>query len=254
MSLEGNMEYALARVQAQYGVRLTPNDWRRLEASHDLGQYLEVLRNSTFSGWVSAIDRGHDAHAIERSLRAAWRRYVGIVATWHPREWQPWLTWLEWLPMLPLLAELARPEPAPAWLTAEPVIGPAAGRSLPERNAVLKRTPLEAFAPGVAGSVPIPELWLARWKALQPPADPMTLQYLSASSRAVMKHRRQLQSENADGTALRAQLAGQLMRLLRAAGGTVVVTLCYLALMALDYERLRGGLVNRALFTASNVR
>jgi hypothetical protein len=28
----------------------------------------------------------------------------------------------------------------------------------------------------------------------------------------------------------------------------VVATLCHLALMALDFERLRGGLVNRSLF------
>lgn len=44
MSLEGTVDYALARVQSQYGARLHAEDWRRLEASHDLGQYLEGAR------------------------------------------------------------------------------------------------------------------------------------------------------------------------------------------------------------------
>jgi hypothetical protein len=38
--------------------------------------------------------------------------------------------------------------------------------------------------------------------------------------------------------------------LFRAAAGTVIATLCHLALLALELERLRGGLIDRCLFAA----
>ena len=54
--------------------------------------------------------------------------------------------------------------------------------------------------------------------------------------------------EGADAVVLRNQLRERLKRIFRAAAGTPVATLCHLALMALDFERLRGGLVTRSLF------
>lgn len=242
------MEYALTRVQSQYGSRLAAGDWRRLEASHDLGQYLESARNSALAPWVFPLDRHRDAHVIERSLRSAWRRYVNVVAAWHPRCWQPWLAWLEWLPSLALLAQLARTEPAPAWLLADSVIGPAAAGTAVERLAALEGTTLAGFEPAIAGRLPLAELWVARWRELQPPADPLTEQLLAAVCRAVQEHARRLEAESADADMLRDQLRERLKGLFRAAAGTVVATLCHLTLMALDFERLRGGLVTRAVF------
>jgi len=78
--------------------------------------------------------------------------------------------------------------------------------------------------------------------------DASTEQLLAAVLKAVQEHGRMLALDGADGVALREQLGAQLSRLFRAAAGTLVATLCHLALMALDFERLRGGLVNRSLF------
>src|SRR5580698_9713436 len=248
MSLEGNVEYALARVQCQYGNRLDTGEWRRLEASHDLGQYLEAARGSIFGPWVSSLDRSREAHVIERALRGAWRNYVGTVAAWHPRAWQPWLTWLEWLPTLGLIALLKRAGPMPAWLLADPILGPAARGASGERPVAGKGAAATLFEPAIAGQIPLAELWLARWRELRPPVDAFTEQLLTAVSRAVREHTRGLAVEGANGVALRDQLRERLNKLFRAAAGTLVATLCHLALMALDFERLRGGLVNRALF------
>jgi hypothetical protein len=239
MSLEGNVDYALTRVQCQYGKRPDTSEWRRLEASHDLGQYLEAARGSIFGPWVSSLDRGREAHAIERTLRGAWRSYVRTVAAWHPRRWQPWLTWLEWLPTLGLIPGLEHAGAVPAWLLADPILGPAAQR---------QGTALAVFEPAIAGRVPLTELWLTRWRELRPPLDAFTEQLLAAVSRAVREHVRLLALEGADAVALREQLRQRLNKLFRAAAGTLVATLCHLALMALDFERLRGGLVNRSLF------
>jgi hypothetical protein len=248
MSLEGNVDYALTRVQSQYGSRLGTSEWRRLEASHDLGQYLEVARGGIFGPWVSALDRSRDAHVIERTLRGAWRSYVRSVSAWHPRPWQPWLTWLEWLPTLGLIARLEHAGAVPAWLLADPIVGPAARGGSAERPIAVKGTALAVFEPAIAGRVPLAELWLARWRELRPPLDAFTEQLLAAVSRAVHEHARVLALEGANGVALRDQLRERLNRLFRAAAGTLVATLCHLALMALDFERLRGGLVNRSLF------
>ena len=248
MPLEGPIEYALARVQSQYGRRLTASDWRRLETSHDLGQYLDGARSGVFAAWVSSLDRHCDVHAIERSLRSAWRHYVRAVAGWHPRRWQPWLAWLEWLPSLALLARLARAEPLPAWLAADPVLGSAARGSLGERLDALKTADLEVFEPAIAGRRALGELWLAHWRQLRPRADFHTEQLLVSTCKTLEDHARSIVVEGADGAMLREQLRTRLTRLFRASAGTAVATLCHLSLMALDFERLRGGLVTRALF------
>jgi hypothetical protein len=96
--------------------------------------------------------------------------------------------------------------------------------------------------------VPLGELWLARWRELRPPVDAFTEQLVEAVCSAVQEHARRLVLDGANGVALRDQLREQLSRQFRAAAGTLVATLCHLALMALDFERLRGGLVNRSLF------
>jgi hypothetical protein len=236
MSLEGNVEYALTRVQSQYGNRADISEWRRLEASHDLGQYLEAARSSVFGSWVASLDRSRDAHVIERTLRGVWRSYVRMVAAWHPRRWQPWLNWLEWLPTLGLIARLEHGGAVPAWLLMDPIVG--------------NETALTIFQPAIAGQVPLAELWLARWRDFRPPIDTSTTQLLEAFMKAVKEHARMMRLDGADGVALRDQLRARLDRLFRAAAGTLVATLCHLALMALDFERLRGGLVNRCLFAA----
>jgi hypothetical protein len=248
MLLEGPIEYALARVQSQYGRRLTPGDWRRLETSQDLGQYLQGARRGIFADWVSALDRHRDVHAIERSLRSAWRRYVRAVAEWHPRPWQPWLGWLEWVPSLALLARLARPEPLPAWLAADPLLGSTARGSLSERLDALEAAGLGVFEPAIAGRRALGELWLAHWRRLQPSADLQTEQLLANISQTLESHAVSIAVDDADGAMLRERLAVRLTRLFRAGAGSVVATLCHLSLMALDFERLRGGLVTRALF------
>jgi hypothetical protein len=212
MSLEGNIEYAATRVQSQHGARPDQVQWRRLEASHDLGQYLEGARGSLFGPWIASLDRHRDVHDIERTLRGAWRHYVRTVAGWHPRRWQSWLIWLEWLPTLGLGTRVADYEPA------------------------------------IAKQLPDFELWLTRWRTLRPPAEADTEQYLAAVFKALREYARQNELASTDSVAPRERLRARLERIFRAAAGTAVATLCHLGLMALDLERLRGGLVNRSLF------
>jgi hypothetical protein len=127
-------------------------------------------------------------------------------------------------------------------------VGPVARGSSAERLADVKGTALAVFEPAITGRVPLGDLWLAHWQELRPPVDTFTEQLLVAVSRAVQEHARMLALEGANGVALRDELHKRFERLFRAAAGTMVATLCHLALVALDFERVRGGLVNRSLF------
>lgn len=250
MAAEGNLDYALARVHARHGQRLDEATWRRLEASRDLGQYLDAVRASPLAGWVASLDVTRDVHAIERTLRIEWRQYVEVVATWHPREWQPWLAWWAWLPVLSLLAQLSRPEPAPDWMLADPLCGPIAPGNPAERAAALLATPLAPLEPAILGRTPMGSAWLAHWQALTPQSDMQTRQLVSLLLRAIGTHTDKLLNNAADTMALRRDLADQLTRLFRAGGATVAATVCHFALLALDLQRLRGGLVSRSVVAA----
>ncbi len=243
MSIEGNLPYALARVHARHGLRLNELAWWRIEATRHLGQYLEAVRGSPLAPWVANVDVTREPHAIERALRSEWRAYVVAIASWHPRAWQPWLEWWSWLPVLPLIARLARPTSVPAWMLTDPVCAPIALGSPSERADALESTPLRPLVPAVrtaAASVgSIWRLWAAR---LVPRVDPQIQDQL----RLLMK----LLAPGIDGTP--ATSAPSLLRLFRAAGETAVASGCHLALLLLDVERLRGGLVVRSLFYPSS--
>ncbi len=248
MPIEGNLDYALARVHARQGERLEAVDWRRLEVNRELGLYLAALRSTTLAAWVGAFDTEHDCHTFERMLRAQWRRYVDAVVRWHPLTMQPWLAWLAWLPELSLLAQLGRPEPAPAWMLADPVYGPLAPGTPAERAAALAHTALAPLAPVLSSAISLGTPWAEHWRTLQPRLDGRTQSFLERLLQAVRGHELDLRRALDSSEPLRNELASRVQRLLRLAAGTVIVTVCHLALVALDLERLRGGLARRCLF------
>src|SRR5271166_710452 len=248
MSIEGTLDYALARVLARYGRRLDEADWRRLETNRDLGLYLAAVRATALTDWVSSFDAAHDSHAMEAALRAQWRCYVDAVAVWHPQQWQAWLAWLAWLPGLSLLAQLALPAPAPAWILADTVYGRIAPGLPAERVVALSRTALGPLAAALTGRSSAGAAWSAHWQTLKPRADARTEQSLELLLLAMRQHQQQLLRAADSAEALRGELANRLQNLLRLAAGTVIVTVCHLALVALDLERLRGGLASRCLF------
>ncbi len=242
LGTEGNLPYAATRVQARHGARLSELAWRGIEAGRDLGQYLGGVRASALAPWVARIEPSHEAHAIERSLRSEWRQHVRTVASWHPGEWQAWLDWWSCLPMLPLLARLADPAPVPGWMLADAVCGPIAIGSPIERAAALAATPLAPFARAVLRRGSVAVIWQEEAARRVPGSDRETTDNL----------RRLMGLAGAALWASSSRTVAPLVRLFRAAAGTAVASGCYLVLLSLDLERLRGGLIVRSLLRASS--
>jgi len=254
MPLGGNLDYALTRVHARHGQRMDEGGWRRLESTRDLGQYLATVRTTQLADWANGFDPEQDCHTFERALRVEWRSYVDRVAGWHPLAWQAWLAWLAWLPGLNLLAQLARREPAPAWMLADPVYGPLTPGTPADRAAALARTALAPLRSAVAGQMTVGAAWQAHWHSLRPSPDARTQHSLELLLQAMRQHEQSLARATDSAELARAELASRLQRLLRIAAGTVIVTACHLGLVALDLERLRGGLARRRLFSGQAER
>ncbi len=248
MPIGGNLDYALTRVHAHHGRCMDEAGWRRLESTRDLGQYLAALRSTQLADWANGFDPEHDCHTFERMLRVEWRSYVDRVAGWHPLAWQPWLAWLAWLPGLSLLAQLARREPAPAWMLADPLYGPLAPGTPADRAAAMALTALAPLQGAVAGQTTVSAAWQTHWHSLRPSPDERTQRSLDLLLQAMREHQKSLTHAAESAEPARAELAKRLQRLLRIAAGTVIVTACHLGLVALDLERLRGGLARRRLF------
>ena len=88
MSGRADWSYAQARLQARHGARLDEGDWRVLEAARSLDHYLDRSRATSLHRFADRLNAQMSSHAIERTLRAEWRRYVAEVAAWAAPAWQ----------------------------------------------------------------------------------------------------------------------------------------------------------------------
>lgn len=219
----GSLELAHARIAARWGARPDDALWRRIETTHDLDAMLALARASSLAQWLGGIEAGTGLHATEQRLRQHWRQRVHEVATWMPTAWQPALLWCAELIELPGLQPWAHSRPLPAWVVAQ------------------------AGAQGTGGPALL-ALWLARWRLLLPreggrlAIEQRLLPLLEAHRRAFVA------LQTADGWALRRELQARLVLLLRRHAVEPLEAFAYLALCAVELERLRGEITRRAAF------
>ena len=111
--------YVQARLQARHGERLHEGDWRTLEAARSLEQFLDRSRATSLRRFTERLNAGMPSHAIERVLRAGWRKYVAEVAGLGRAEigGRPCVDRL--FPDLPAIDALLRGE-APSWVRQDP--------------------------------------------------------------------------------------------------------------------------------------
>ena len=246
MTAHAEFAYAQARLQARHGLLPQATVWQALEASRTAGHYLALARSGPMAEWIEGLDDASDTHRIERHLRARWRRHVDAVARWLPQRWQPAVRWFGTLSDLALIDALQRGGHASNWLHLDEHL---ATFQLPDpatRAQALRASGLAVFAApdkrGLEGDVVA--RWLDQWTRLLPPdADaPALLRQPAELLLPRMLDAGAARAANAEST------RRALVRLFRRHAASAVAALAHLALVALDVERLRGGLAMRILF------
>ena len=249
MSNPPRWRYVQARLQARHGERLTEDDWRALDAARSFDHYLDRARATPLRRFVDRLNASMTSHTIERLLGTAWRDYVAEVASWLEGDWQAAAQWVGYAPDLPIVEAILRDD-VPAWLKDDARwVGFTEGGTA-QRLAHLEKSP---FAPLVAApdrAAGLASNWTAHWRILWPALGKADARVLSELARIAAAHLTQLTASQPPDTSAphRLEFAKHLTRLFRRHAASPVAVFSHLALIALDLERLRGGLVRRRLF------
>ena len=242
----GSLEFAHARIWARQGD--TPGEalWRRIEVTRDFAAALEIARASPLARWLEGLGADAGAHAIERVMRRHWRERVAELASWMPQPWQAAVQWCSVLIDLPALQHLAGGAAPAQWMTDDPAWHAIVNDGAPVGAAW---QPMLAAARADVRSV-LPR-WQAEWvrrlprgfgrATLDEQLVPLLADHVAAFAAP----------QASDGWALRHALQRRLLLMLRRVLLEPAAAFVYLALCALEFERLRGELLRRAVFAQS---
>ncbi len=238
--------YAQARIQARYGDLPGEDDWQRLAGARTLGIFLEEAREGALRIWVKGFSALSDAHDLDRGLRTIWSDGVDQVALWMPKPWRAAFSWLRWFPLLPLLAHAARGNALPPWVDRD-------GALHPLRRSDGAFDPTALIASGAGALLVPPEglaaAWRAEWQRLWPACDRRFLINLEHLAAAVLRHAQAFARAGSDAAwPLRRELRERLRLDFHRLPLQPAAAFAFIALIALDLERLRAALMQRALF------
>ncbi|MGD2113394.1 MAG: hypothetical protein PVI50_08415 [Gammaproteobacteria bacterium] len=248
MNPDAAFAYAQARLQARHGKRPTEQLWSRLASAGSLAGYLQQARETTLRYWLADMQAAPSSHAIELSLRQQFRDYVAEVAGWQPGHWKGSVYWIRRIPDLPALQYLLNGEPSPAWLREDPGLRAFAAEDMVARKEALHSSDCRYLARAWQRSEPLYEAWLEHWQRQWPGPQRFAagLVYLA---RLLRRYLRALSAgESLAGDRRRQLLASGLNYTFRRHSFEPAAACAHLGLIALDLERLRGELVQRALF------
>ncbi|KAA6184954.1 hypothetical protein F2Q65_10465 [Thiohalocapsa marina] len=247
MSTRCRAAYAQARLQAAYAALPEESDWERLRGARTLSGWLEEARDGALKQWVKAFSAQSDHHDIEQGLRRQFDEIVEQTAHLMPVPWQPAIRWCAWLPRLGLLEHLRSGGSAPDWA---------------QRDARLTAwlSGQQTDAQELLGEQGAERHWLDAWRRRWPRRWPWSgaggarrdraaLDRLAARIGAHLAAFRQLAPARAWDS--RRALREQLRRSFHQHLLQPVSAFIFLALVALDLERLRRALLDRALFAAA---
>ncbi len=245
MIAAGSLEYAHARVGARYGNRADESVWRRLAMIRDFGAFLDAARATALGAWIADIGPDANVHAIELALRAHWGERVAALADWMPPAWHDAIAWCGLWADLPVLQHLARGGAAPAWLRDDPLheVLRASASARPESGAAILLAAAKVAPDNLAA------LWHEGWLQRMPVrggGPSLLTEFAGVLKKAhAARFRAPMQP---DGWALRRALHARLTQLFRRATLDPAAAFIFLALSALEGERMRGELVRRAAF------
>ncbi len=273
-----SLEYALARVGARLAQRPDERLWQQVRSARSVSALLETVRASVAAPIVSGIAVTADGDTIELAFRQQWRTRVDEVASWTPQRWRNAVGYTRFLSDLPALVHLLSDERPPRWLTADPELARYALATTAERRTALATGPLAPVAAAVRASELDPTsrrdeplartlkrlragrtlhaalvAWEREWRPRWPQAASEVVAAMDSVAQLLRTHLLRFGAlPVADATPARQLLAARLAAHVRRAALQPAALFAYLALFALDLERLRGEFVVRARAAAAS--
>ena len=243
----GSLEYAHARLAARYGERPDELAWRRIEHLRELAALLDTGRLTAFGRWLRGIDSTSTPQEIECALRERFRALVAEVADWMPDEWRPAILWCALLVDLPAIQHLARGGATQPWMRDDEALRPLADLAAAGFGA--PGGPLSPLAAAWSEPTRVLSLWRAEFRRRLPASCADDGSLLDELARVLLAHIAAFhEPAMRDGWPLRRALQARLGLLFRRATLDPAAAFIFLAIAALDLERLRGELVRRAAF------
>ncbi|MGB7932677.1 MAG: hypothetical protein WCH04_10720 [Gammaproteobacteria bacterium] len=222
--------------------------WRRLESIGDPGAYLQVARNTALRPWVVGLHADHGAHDIELALRQQYRSTIDEVAHWMPAGWRGTVSWVRRLPDLPALQYLLTGAATPDWMRDDPELRTFASNTPAGRVQALQSSDCAALLKGWQRGEPLYASWLEHWRALWPEASRLVVG-LEALTRLLRRHLGALSLQSgAASVSLYETLLRELNIAFRRYSFQPAAAFAHLGLVALDVQKLRAQLLQRALF------
>jgi hypothetical protein len=243
--------YAQARIQARFAALPRETDWQRVAASRTLAAFLEDARTGSLREWVKGFSVQSDVHDLEAGIGSLYRDALEAITALAPVPWRKAVSWLRWLPLLPLLAHLQAGGVMPKWAKGDRLL-----RALLDDEGVLSRQHLEEAG---AQCLLQPEqdllvTWVEEWRRRWPPCSPDASRGLAALRDLLLDHVQAFPKVPTESAwRLRRELRERLRLRFHQQSLQPTIPFIYLALMALDLERLRAALVTRVLFSSGDV-
>lgn len=270
-----SIEYAHARVAARLAQRPDERLWHQVHSARTVPALLETVRGSIAAPIVSGIPVTGDGDAIEHAFRQQWRTRVDEVAAWSPERWQRAVGFMRFLSDLPALVHLLSDERPPRWLASDPELARYALGTSAERRTALASGPLAPIAAavraaevdaGVRRDEPLTRTlkrlragglhtalaaWEREWRMRWPEESSEVVAGLDHIAQVLRTHVLRFGALSlSDASSARQSLAMRLAAHVRRAALQPSTLFAYLALFALDLERLQGEFVLRARPTA----
>lgn len=245
--------YAQARLQARHGERADEHLWRRLYGCGDLASYLQTASHSKLHVWTAGLHAASNSHDIELTLKRHYRRYIAEIARWLPARWAVVVRALAALPDLPALQHLLDGNTAPAWMLEDTALRAYTSENPAARAAALEQSDSAWLATAWQREIALPQAWYDHWRSLWPSASRQTAG-LDYTGQMLLDHIREIPRDPAAGTqAYREHLMTRLLAAFRRYSFQPAAACAHIGIIALDLERLRADLVDRALFTRRQV-
>jgi hypothetical protein len=233
---------AHARVQARYGALPTEQDWRRISGVRGLGAWLEEARNGRHRDWVKGFSASSDAHDIEAGVRNLLFAEIDLLRALVPPPWAAAVDWTRWLPLLVLASHRAAGGALPDWARRAPTLA-----GLLDADALARAGTAPLF--DAAGDMSIGMRWRAQWRQRWPDVGQGVRADLDALVSLLSAHLTEFKRTPASRAwGVRQRLRNRLWCEFHRVGVSPAALFIYLALFALDLERLRRALLDRSLF------